>query len=88
MSAIAKFLFEKGIKVSGSDIQESKYTDKLKKLGVDVFVPHSADLIKEGMTIVCSSAIHDDNVELKRAKELLFRIPRQNYNLGALFLCP
>ena len=74
MSAIAIYLCEKGIKVSGSDIQESKYTDKLKKLGVKVSVPHDSGLIQEGMTIVCSSAIHEDNVELKRAKELNLEI--------------
>ena len=74
MSAIAIYLAEKGIKVSGSDIQESKYTDKLKKLGVDVSVPHNPDLIKAGMTIVCSSAIHSDNAELIRAKELNLEI--------------
>lgn len=70
MSAIAKYLCEKGISVSGSDIQESKYTEKLKKAGVEVSVPHNPDLVKEGMTIVCSSAIHQDNPELIRAKEL------------------
>lgn len=74
MSAIAIYLSEKGIRVSGSDIQESKYTDKLKKLGVSVTVPHNKDLIQEEMTIVCSSAIHSDNEELKRAKELNLEI--------------
>lgn len=70
MSAIAKYLFEEGVSVSGSDIQESKYTEKLKKAGIEVCVPHNPDLIKTGMTIVCSSAIHKDNPELVRAKEL------------------
>ena len=46
MSAIAIYLSEKGVRVSGSDIQESKYTDKLKNLGVSVSIPHNKDLIK------------------------------------------
>ena len=70
MSALAKYLAERGCKVSGSDIQESKYTHLLEEKGVKVTIGHNKDLIKEGMIIVASSAIKSNNEEIIRAKEL------------------
>ena len=69
-SALAKILAAKGFEVSGSDINKSKYTDMLEKLGVKVSIGHKKENIQSGMNIVLSSAIKDDNPELIRAKEL------------------
>ena len=69
-SALAKILAIKGFKVSGSDMNESKYTKALKELGVKVSIGHNKDNIKEDQIIVLSSAIKEDNPELIRAKEL------------------
>ena len=41
MSAIAKILFQKGFKISGSDQKENLITKDLKKKGVKVFLNHS-----------------------------------------------
>jgi UDP-N-acetylmuramate--alanine ligase len=41
MSGLAKFLLENGKKVSGSDINESKYTKELEKLGAEIFIGHN-----------------------------------------------
>ena len=70
MSGLAKYLIQKGISVSGSDVIESKYTKYLKDIGADVIVGHSANNIKGRPTVVVSSAIKDNNPELKYAKEL------------------
>lgn len=70
MSALAKYLIERGFKVSGSDISESKYTRMLEDMGAEITIGHDASVIKKGMTIVVSSAIHSDNPELVKAKEL------------------
>lgn len=70
MSALAKFLLEKGCIVSGSDISESKYVKLLRKLGAEIFIGQKAENIKPDMTIVVSSAISEENPELKEARKL------------------
>ncbi len=74
MSALAKYLAELGAEVTGSDTQESKYTDLLKKEGVKITIGHDSRLVKPDMTIVASSAIKDGNPEIIRAEELNLRI--------------
>ena len=74
MSGLAKYLIERGAKVTGSDIQESKYTKILEEKGAKIYIGHKKENIEEGMIIVASSAIKEDNPELKRAKEIGNRI--------------
>lgn len=74
MSALAKFLLEKGCKVTGSDISESKYVKMLRKLGAEIFIGQKAENIKPDMTIVVSSAISGDNPELKEARRLNLKV--------------
>ncbi len=74
MSGLAKYLLEDGHTVSGSDIAESKYIDKLKKLGAIVSIGHSAENVPNDATIVISTAIRENNPELIRAKELGLKI--------------
>lgn len=70
MSGLAKYLLELGCTVSGSDIKESKYTQKVEKLGAKVYIGHDAKYIEKDMIIVASTAIKEDNPEKIRAKEL------------------
>ena len=70
MSGLAKYLLEDGHTVSGSDIEESKYITKLRELGANVAIGHSADNVPNGATVIVSTAIRENNPELKRAKEL------------------
>ncbi len=74
MSALAKYLNQKGAIVSGSDISESKYTHFLKNLGIKVNIGHNKDLISEDMTVIASSAIKPDNPEIVKAKEIGLKI--------------
>ncbi|MGN0015034.1 MAG: UDP-N-acetylmuramate--L-alanine ligase [Candidatus Gastranaerophilaceae bacterium] len=74
MSALAKFLLEKGCKVTGSDISESKYVKMLQDLGAVIHIGQKAENIKPGMTVVISSAISEDNPELMEAKRLNLEI--------------
>ena len=74
MSGLAKYLLEDGHTVSGSDIQESKYVDKLRKLGAEVHVGHDAKNVPENAVVVVSTAIRENNPELVRAKELGLKI--------------
>ena len=68
-SALAKILLCLGYSVSGSDIQESKYTKLTSSLGAKIYIGHSKDNIKGSPKIVISSAIKEDNPELIYARE-------------------
>ncbi|MBR3933385.1 MAG: UDP-N-acetylmuramate--L-alanine ligase [Clostridia bacterium] len=70
MSAIAKVMLHRGIKVSGSDFSGGASCEELKKLGADVVIGHSADNIKNPDLVVYTAAISKDNPELMRAREL------------------
>lgn len=74
MSALAKYLAERGAVVSGSDMQESKYTHLLEDKGVKVSIGHDASLIDKEMIVVASTAIKQSNPEIIRAKELGLKI--------------
>lgn len=74
MSALAKYLTERGAIVSGSDIQKSKYTHLLEDKGVKITIGHNAQLIDKNMIVVASSAIKASNPEIIRAKELGLKI--------------
>ena len=68
ISAIARFLHEKGHKISGSDIKESKTTLELKDEGIEVVTPHCKEAIKDQDFVVYSAAIKEDNIELVEAR--------------------
>ena len=70
MSGLAKYLLEEGHTVTGSDIQDSKYIDALRKLGAVVNIGHDSKNVPEGVKVVVSTAIRENNPELVRAKEL------------------
>lgn len=74
MSGLAKYLLEYGHTVSGSDIADSKYVDKLRELGATVFIGHDAKNVPDDAIIIKSSAIRDNNPEVIRAKELGLKI--------------
>ena len=68
MSGIAQILLRKGFKVSGSDLKENRITGQLKELGADIFIGHNALNVKGVDVIVYSTAIKDDNPEIREAK--------------------
>ena len=71
MSGLAEILKDRGFKVSGSDMHASALTEKLMSEGVHVAIGQKAENIDENMKkIVYTAAVHEDNPELMRAKEL------------------
>jgi UDP-N-acetylmuramate--alanine ligase len=70
MSGIAEVLLNMGYEISGSDIGESATVKRLKDLGADITIGHSADNIEGSGVVVISSAIRADNPEVLRAKEI------------------
>ncbi|MBZ7935883.1 UDP-N-acetylmuramate--L-alanine ligase [Campylobacter sp. B0100352/1] len=70
ISALARFLKEKGCVISGSDLKESKITKELEKEGVKIFIPHHQDNVLNKDLVVYSAAIKEENPEFKHAKSL------------------
>lgn len=70
MSSLALLLHDKGLKVSGSDIDKYTFTQRgLEQAGI-VPLSFDPDNIKAGMTIIRGNAFSVDHPEIKRAKEL------------------
>lgn len=70
MSAIAELLMNDGYTVTGSDRQAGELTQRLEELGMKFFLGQSAENITDQGLIVYSAAVHEDNPERVRAKEL------------------
>lgn len=70
LSALARYLKQKGYLVSGSDIKETKITHKLREEGIDVHVPHCELNIIDQDLVIYSAAVKDDNVELRKARAM------------------
>lgn len=70
LSALARFLKEKGFEISGSDLKESKITDDLSKENIKVSIPHKEENVLNKDLIIYSAAIKEENAEYKKAKEL------------------
>lgn len=71
MSGIAHVANDRGLTVSGSDLRSSRYTDQLKDAGVTIYIGQSADNLPDddNAVVVVSTAILDNNPELKAARE-------------------
>lgn len=70
MSAIAELLLHQGVKISGSDIENSNIIEKLKSHGAEVFIGHSTSNIKNPDLVVYTAAVHEDNPERVEASRL------------------
>ncbi|MDR3345944.1 MAG: UDP-N-acetylmuramate--L-alanine ligase [Campylobacteraceae bacterium] len=74
LSALARFLKQRGYAVSGSDIKETKITKSLESEGITVTIPHNANALDTQDFVVYSAVIKEDNVEMIKAKELGIRV--------------
>lgn len=84
MSALAVILKQLGNTVSGSDVDKHFFTEsELKKNNIP-FYAYNEDNIKEGQIIIKGSSIKEDNIELKKAKELGLKILEYNEMVGLL----
>lgn len=68
MSGIAEVLVNLGYTVSGSDLQESAVTRRLQGLGIELFIGHAAEHLRDVDAVVVSSAVGGDNPELLAAR--------------------
>ncbi|MDR2790497.1 MAG: UDP-N-acetylmuramate--L-alanine ligase [Campylobacteraceae bacterium] len=69
ISALARFLKQRGYEISGSDIKSSKITKELEEEGVKVTIPHDENAITDQDFVVYSAAIKEGNIELAKARK-------------------
>ena len=86
MNGIASMMLSHGIRVSGSDRQDSKYLRALEAQGARVYVGHRAEQLGDATTVVVSSAIREDNPELMEARRRGLRVLHRSAALGSLML--
>jgi UDP-N-acetylmuramate--alanine ligase len=84
MSGIAKIMLARGVTVSGSDSAASAALTELAALGARVHVGHSAAHLGDADTLVVSSAIRQDNLELVEARRRGIRVLHRAGALAAL----
>lgn len=69
MSGIAEICLSLGFSVSGSDVQESDTTRRLRDLGATVAIGHRREHLGSAGLVIYSSAVSPDNPELQAARE-------------------
>ena len=69
MSGLAQIMKNMGFRIQGSDQSKNKNTSSCSKLGIKIFIGHSTNNIKKATILVKSTAIKNNNVELKYAKK-------------------
>ena len=85
MSGIAEILNKWGFKVSGSDSTKSSQTEWLEKNGIHVNIGQVSENITNDIDLVVyTAAIHEDNAELVKAKELGIPMVERGNFLGEL----
>jgi UDP-N-acetylmuramate--alanine ligase len=70
MSGIAEVLLNLGYQISGSDAKLSPITERLSKLGARIFEGHAAANLAGARALVVSSAVSDENPEVREARRL------------------
>ncbi len=92
MSGIAEIMLNRGFEISGSDMNESGNTERLRELGIKISIGHSAENLSDCDVLVYSSAVNRDNPEVKEAmernipvikrSEMLAETMRMKYGIG------
>lgn len=84
MSGIAGILLNNGVNVSGSDFQETKALDIVRRMGGSVKAGHHRDNIYDQDLVIYTAAIKEDNPELVRAREKGIPVLTRSQFLGKL----
>lgn len=84
MGGIAEVLVNEGYRVSGSDIAQNAVTDRLSSLGAQIHIGHTETSVKDADVVVVSTAINQQNPEIKAAKALRIPVIRRAEMLAEL----
>lgn len=84
MCPLAEILHSKGYVLTGSDNNEGDTLNRIKSLGIKVFMGHSAENVEGAELVVYSAAISEDNPERVAAAEKGIPTMERSKLLGAL----
>jgi UDP-N-acetylmuramate--alanine ligase len=70
LSGIAQIMLARGVRVSGSDAQDSPVLAVLRTLGATCWVGHDATHVRDVDTVVVSTAVRASNPEVVEAQRL------------------
>lgn len=70
MSGIAEVLHNLGYEVRGSELKDSDTVERLRSLGIKVFIGHRPENVHNAHVVVISSAVKEDNPEVMEARRL------------------
>ena len=84
MSGIAEVLLNLGYRVQGSDLKETKITQRLADLGATMFIGQRAENLEHAAVVVISSAIKSGNAELDQARLMGLPVVRRAEMLAEL----
>ncbi len=87
VNALALFILDMGGRVSGSDIAFNERMSKLSAKGASVWQGEIVENMRDADIVVFSSAIKDDNKELKYAKESGIKVFERGEFLGKIATC-
>jgi UDP-N-acetylmuramate--alanine ligase len=84
MCGIAEVLLNQGYKISGSDLKNSATTQRLEGLGMSIFIGHEESNVCGVDVVVVSTAVNEENPEVKAAREQRVPIVRRAEMLAEL----
>ena len=84
MSGIAEVLLDQGYLVQGSDVKSSDITQRLEKLGAQIYLNQAAENLETAEVVVVSSAIKMENPELVAARSRGLPVVRRAEMLAEL----
>jgi UDP-N-acetylmuramate--alanine ligase len=68
MRAVANVFIQRGFSVSGSDLQESDVTQRMRQQGARICIGQCPENLQNAEVVIISSAIKEDNPELQEAR--------------------
>ena len=84
MSGVARVMLARGVPVSGSDAKKSLVLAALVSEGAQVHIGHDASYLGDADTVVISSAIRENNVELREARSRGLRVLHRSQALASV----
>lgn len=84
MCGIAEVLLNQGYQISGSDIKASATTERLAKAGATIFIGHEEENVAQADVIVVSTAVNEENPEVKAARQKRIPVVRRAEMLAEL----
>ena len=84
MSGIAEVLHSLGYTVQGSDMSAGANVERLRGMGILVFVGHHEENLGDSQVVVISTAVKSDNPEVIVARQKLIPVVRRAEMLGEL----